>query len=71
MNVEKKIVGTFPVPHNFNGTDTTDIAFDNNKIYFPSYGTFYLHTTVGFFKILLLNQGISEVDKISSIASFV
>jgi hypothetical protein len=70
-SVEKKVGGTFPVPHNFNGTDITDITSDNERIYFPSYGKFYLHTTVGFFKILLLNPEISEDDKILSIASFV
>jgi len=69
--VEKKVVGTFPVPHNFNGTDTSNITSDSERVYFPSYGEFYLHTTVGFFKILLLNPDASEDDRILSIASFV
>ncbi len=70
-NVTKNIVGTFPVPHNYNGTDITKIISDNDKIYFPSYGRFYLHTTVGFFKILLINPNSSEDEKILDIASFV
>lgn len=70
-NVKKDIVGTFPVPHNYNGTDITNITSDNDKIYFPSYGMFYLHTTVGFFKLLLLNPNLSEDEKIVAIASFI
>jgi hypothetical protein len=70
-HVEKQIVGTFPVPHNFNGTDITHVKSDDENIYFPSYGRFYLHTTVGFFKILLLNPELSEDEKILSIGSFV
>jgi len=70
-NVKKDIVGTFPVPHNYSGTDITRITSDDDKIYFPSYGRFYLHTTVGFFKILLINPNLSEDEKIFAIASFV
>jgi len=69
--VEKKVVGTFPVAHNFKGTDTSNIRSDSERVYFPSYGKFYLHTTIGFFKILLLNPDASEDDRILSIASFV
>ncbi len=70
-DVEKKIVGTFPTPNSFNGTDITNILSDDEKIYFPSYGAFALHTTVGFFKILLIDPNTSEYNKILSIASFV
>lgn len=69
--VNKKIIGTFPVPHNYKGTDTTNIKTDNENIYFPSYGPFYLHTTVGYFKILLLDPETSEDEKILAIGSFV
>ena len=69
--VEKKIVGTFPAPHHFAGTDTTEITANTETIFFPSYGQYYLHTTIGFFKILLLDPAESAIENIVSIASFV
>lgn len=69
--VEKKVVGTFPVPHDFAGTDVSAISFDQQTIRFPQYGPFYLHTTIGFFKILLLDPASSMDDKIIAISRFV
>lgn len=70
-NVKKKVVGTFPVPSDFNGTDIQKINSDKKNIYFPSYGPFYIHTTIGFFKILLINPKDSDDEKILSICKFV
>jgi hypothetical protein len=69
--VEKAVVGTFPVPHDYDGTDITGIKSDSETIFFPRYGRFYLHTTIGFFKILLIDPQLSDDEKIISIASFV
>lgn len=69
--VDKKIIGTFPVPHDYDGSDISQIKTDNKNIYFPSYGPFYLHTTIGYFKILLLDPQASEDEKILAVGSFV
>lgn len=71
LQVEKAVVGTFPVPHDYDGTDITGIKSDSETIFFPRYGGFYLHTTIGFFKILLIDPQLSDDEKIISIASFV
>ena len=70
-NVDKKIVGTFPVPHDYEGSDITSIKSDGKMIFFPRFGRFYLHTTIGFFKILLIDPETSDDEQIISIASFV
>ncbi|AIL12987.1 hypothetical protein IM40_04885 [Candidatus Paracaedimonas acanthamoebae] len=70
-NIEKNIFGTFATPGDYKGTDITAIKCDNQKIYFSSFGEYYLHTSLGPFKILLLDPTQSKDSQILSVASFV
>ena len=66
-----EIVGTFPVPGNYKGTDISKIIFDRKQITFPEEGDYYLRTTMGNFKILILEDEMEVEKEILSIASFV
>lgn len=67
---EKKIVGTFPIPGDHNGTDWQSIKFDDENIYFSGPGEYYLHTTVGFFKILIIAPLGEDDARVLSVARF-
>ena len=64
IGVKKQVLGSFPVPHNYGGTDISTIKSNSQKLIFPEYGRYYLHTTIGFFKILLLDPQASQDEKI-------
>lgn len=69
---EREIVGTFPIPGNYEGTKNfSSIKYDMESIYFPEYGEYYLSTNLGNIKVLLLEQTSKEIDNILAVASFV
>ena len=70
-NVEKRIVGTFPSPSALVGSDLEGITADDEVITFPEYGSYYLHTTIGFLKIHLLNPNLDPLEQVVSQAKFV
>ena len=65
------IVGTFPVPGNYKGSDNSEITWDQKKIVFPKSGEYYLRTTIGNLKILILDKDQSTEQEILTISSFV
>ncbi len=67
---KKEIVATFPVPGQYEGSDFSKIAVNNDCLLFPDYGDYYLRTTVGDFKILLLDPSCSKEDQLVEIFTF-
>ena len=67
--VPREVLDTFPVPGNFAGTDLDLVSWDSERIRFVEPGEYYLHTRVGFFKILILPEGDDE--QVLAIARFV
>jgi peptidoglycan/LPS O-acetylase OafA/YrhL len=70
-DVDKEVLGTFPVPGDLDGSDLSGITWDRETIYFPAYGPYALYTTIGAFKILLLDPETLEDARVLQIASFV
>jgi hypothetical protein len=70
-NTNKKILSTFPVVHNYSGTNIKNISYDNEKIIFPKYGEYYIHTNLSSFKILILDQNKNSTDNILNIFKFI
>lgn len=64
-----EVIGTFPIPGQ--RTPTPDFTSDQNGLNFPETGEFYLHTTAGSFKILILDKGVSPDDRAFSVAAFI
>ena len=70
-NVEKKILATFPVPGAYSGSDLAEVDCDERAIRFPGPGEYYLHTTIGFFKVLILDSATPDDEKILAVAALV
>lgn len=71
MKIEKRVVATFPIPGNYDGSDISKVVFDAEQLSFPGPGEYYLRTTVGCFKILILDPAASQDDRILAMARFV
>ena len=70
-NQNKKIIGSFPIAGDYKPMDISDISYDQQTIHFPNFGQYYLHTTVGYFKILILDPRTKKDDQIISLFSFI
>ena len=68
---EKKILGTFDIPGQGPRGDVSLIEFDQKTLRFPSPGEYYLHTNVGFFKILILSGSVDDHHNLIDVARFV
>lgn len=67
-----RILGTFPVPGRFNGSENSGITTDAENLILPSDGTFYIRSSIFNAKVLALGEdkrGTSE--EIIKIARFV
>jgi hypothetical protein len=67
----KKILDSFPIAGEYRLMDISDINYDQKTIYFPNPGEYYLHTTVGFFKILIQDSQRKKDDQIISVFRFI
>jgi len=67
----KKILDSFPVAGDYKPMDISDIQYDQQTIHFPKPGEYYLHTTVGYFKILILDPQAKKDDQIISLFRFI
>jgi len=70
-NVEYELFGSFPVSCSHLGSDVADVVVDENGIELPDYGEHYLHTSIGFFKILAISPDAGDDERIFQIARFV
>ena len=68
---EKKILGTFDIPGQGPRGDVSSIEFDQKTLRFPAPGEYYLHTNVGFFKILILSGSVDDHHNLIDVARFV
>jgi hypothetical protein len=66
----REIVGTFPVPGSIGGSGLEAISATTTAITFPGPGAYYLYTTIGTFKILVVARGERHLDRILSVARF-
>lgn len=69
--VDPKVVGTFPAVGDPFGSDNSAIRTDATNIHFPEAGRYYLFTSLGCFKVLILDSAAPDDDKILAMASFV
>jgi hypothetical protein len=67
----KKILDSFPIAGDYKPMDIYDIQYDQKTIHFPKPGEYYLHTTVGYFKILILDPQAKKDDQIISLFRFI
>lgn len=66
-----QLLGSFSTPCALDGQDISGVVFDQENIYFPDYGEHYLHTNIGFIKLLLISPETIPDQTIVEIASFV
>ena len=67
----KKILDSFPIAGDYKPMDISDINYDQKMIHFPNPGEYYLHTTVGYFKILIQDSQSKKDDQIISVFRFI
>jgi hypothetical protein len=67
----KKILGSFPIAGDYKPMDISDINYDQKTIHFLNPGEYYLHTTVGYFKILIQDSQTKKDDQIISVFRFI
>jgi hypothetical protein len=70
-NTPLEIAGTFSVPGDYDGSDLSGVTADDTSLTFPRYGEFYLRTTIGNLKLLLLDPALSADQQIVGIGRFV
>jgi hypothetical protein len=66
-----QVVGTFPVPGRYEGSDIAGIRVDRERLTFPRHGEYYLRTTIGNLKLLLLDPKEPADGHALAVARFV
>ena len=66
-----RVISSFITPDTPTKTDMSALSWNNETIHFPKPGSYYLYTSLGTFKILVLNPQTSPDEQILSISTFV
>ncbi|MEM9828724.1 MAG: hypothetical protein AAF958_19210 [Planctomycetota bacterium] len=68
---EVRILGDFPTPCRPETDGTADAVVRGDELKFSRYGEHYLHTNLGFFKILLVDPSSDDDQRVIAISRFV
>ncbi len=73
FDIKKKVfVGSsFPIPGNYKGSDNAHITYNDESINFGRPGEYYIRTSLGSFKVLILDNSKTKDEQALSIGSFV
>ncbi len=71
-NTKLMVLGTFPTPGTKeNNQHESTLEVNSNEINFPEFGEYYLRTTLGNLKILILDPKQNSRDQLRALATFV
>jgi hypothetical protein len=69
--IPRKLLGTFPVPGRRPVGDAAAVTVDEAGLTLPAPGEYYLHTSMGFFKLLYLSAEATDTEAVEAVAAFV
>lgn len=70
-SIDREVLGSFSVPGMATTTDISRLSWTHESVVFPGPGDYYLRTSLGSFKILILAPSADSMDRILATARFV